>query len=231
MYASRVGDGYPIVYLHGWGCDGGIFAPVVKLLPDYANIVFDLSGFGNSSPPPASGWGVTDYAQCLYAAVRRLQLQRFTIVAHSFGCRVAMVFAATYPQYVDGMIFVAPAGLRKFSLTRQCKVLLYKVRKRLAKAGLCQLRACGSDDYRNCTPALKNTFVKVINRDLSRYARKVRCPVLIVNGDADTATPLRHAARLRRLIKNCALVQISGDHFAFFRTPDAFAQTIRNFVE
>lgn len=230
MYYAQSGKGYPIIYLHGWGCNGSMFDSVVNMLPCYRNIVFDFNGFGNSPNPPRIGWNVTDYARNLHAAVTNLQLRHFTIVAHSFGCRVAMVLAAMYPDMVDGIILVAPAGLRKFSLKRWLKVRLYKLRKRLSKIGGRKPCHCGSDDYCNCSADIKNTFVKVVNQNLARYARKIKCPVLIVNGDCDAATPYKHAVRLHGIIRTSQLVQIAGDHFAFFRTPAAFAQTIKNFA-
>ena len=60
--------------------------------------------------------------------------------------------------------------------------------------------------------------------------KRVRCSVLIVNGDKDDATPLAHAKRLNKLIRGSVLVTVEGGHFAFFQTR-AFAQTIKNFAE
>ena len=232
MYFQVCGDGEKaVVYLHGWGCDGSIFAPIVAKLPHYKNYLVDFDGFGKSPPPPESGFSVVDYAEQLRLFLTEQHLSRVTLVGHSFGCRVAMVLAATYPQLVEQMLLVAPAGLRRFSLARWWRVARYKIRKFFAKLHLAPApRSSGSEDYRNCSSAMKVTFIKVVNQDLSRYARRVVCPVLIVNGRQDTATPLAHAKRLNKLIPNCQLVEIDGDHFAFFRTPSAFAKTINIFV-
>ena len=232
MYFETYGDGdKAIVYLHGWGCDGSIFIPIVKLLPCYKNYLVDFAGFGKSAPPTQDGLSVADYAETLHEFVTQQGLSRVTLVGHSFGCRVAMVFAATYPHLVERMLFVGPAGLRRFSLKRWWRIRLYKLGKFLAKLKLAPLpKSQGSDDYRNCSPTMRATFIKVINEDLSRYAKRVKCPVLIVNGRADTATPLEHARRLARLIPDCQLVEIDGDHYAFFYSPAAFANTVKIFV-
>ena len=231
MYFEVSGDGDNVVYLHGWGCDGSIFAPVVKRLPDFTNYCVDFSGFGKSPPPPDNGYCVVDYAEELYHFLTERGLSNVTLVGHSFGCRVAMVLAAKYPQLVARMLFVGPAGLRRFSLKRWWRVRWYKLRKFLAKLKLAPApKNSGSEDWRNCSAAMRATFLKVINEDLSRYAKKVKCPVLIVNGRSDAATPLAHAKRLARLIPDCQLVEIDGDHYAFFYAPAAFANTIKNFV-
>ena len=232
MYYEQSGSGVPIVYLHGWGCDGSIFSPIVKQLPNYTNYTVDFVGFGKSEQPPISGLTVVDYAEQLKEFLFERNLQGVTIVGHSFGCRVALVLAATYPELVSRMLLVAPAGLRKFSLSRWWKVRMYKLSKLRAKLHKTQpVARYASEDYANCSPAMRATFVKVINADLSMYAKRVKCPVLIVNGKADTATPLKHAQRLNKLIANSTLVTIEGDHFAFFRAPVAFANTVKNFVE
>ena len=232
MYFEVRGEGEEkVVYLHGWGCDGTIFAPIVNRLPNFSNYTVDFDGFGKSPSPPDEGFSIVDYAERLREFLTEQGLARVTLVGHSFGCRVAMVLAAKYPQLVDRMLFVGPAGLRRFSFKRWWRVRLYKLRKFLAKMKLAPYpKNCGSEDYRNCSAAMRATFVKVINQDLSRYAKRVKCPVLIVNGRSDEATPLIHAKRLAKLIPDCQLVEIDGGHYAFFYSPAAFANTIKNFV-
>ncbi|MCH5151371.1 MAG: alpha/beta hydrolase [Clostridiales bacterium] len=232
MYFEKHGNGQPVVFLHGWGCDGSIFLPVVNRLLNFANYLVDFNGFGKSNPPPESGWTVVDYAEQLVEFLQEQQLSNVTIVGHSFGCRVALVLAANHPELVNRMLLVAPAGLRRFSLSRWWKVTKYKLSKFFAKLrGIAVKAKYASEDYANCSPAMRNTFVKVINQDLSLYAKRVACPVLIVNGREDTATPLSHAKRMHRLIQHSSLVEIDGDHFALFRNPKAFADTVKNFVE
>ena len=232
MYFERYGEGAPVVYLHGWGCDGSIFLPIAKQLPEYANYLVDFAGFGSSESPPESGWTVPDYAEQLKDFLQEHNLQSVTLVGHSFGCRVALVLAASYPHLVDRMLLVAPAGLRKFSLARWLKVVHYKISKFFARLFRRQVRAkFASSDYANCNLAMRRTFVKIVNADLSKYAKRVQCPTIIVNGREDTATPLSHAKRLNKLVANSSLVEIEGDHFAFFRAPTAFANTVKNFVE
>lgn len=227
-YCREFGQGRPVVYLHGWGCDGGIFATVANNLPSYANYMIDFAGFGNSAPPPESGWDVFDYANQLVGFLTEKGLTKVTVVAHSFGCRVAMIVASTRPDLVERALLFAPAGLRRPSLKRWFKVRYYKWRKRRNPE---RAKRFASDDYLNASPALKNTFVKVINRDLSAYARKMPCKTLIVAANKDNAVPLNAAKRLHKLIKNSELAVVDGDHFALFYAPSAFAEIVKLFVE
>lgn len=227
-YYEQLGEGSStIIYLHGWGASGSIFREVARRLPEYSNYLIDFAGFGQSEQPSLDGWTVFDYANQLIGFMSEQGIASATLVGHSFGCRVAMVVAATRPELVERLLLVAPAGLRRFSLKRWLKVKAYKLRKKL---GLKNAEQSGSDDYRNCSDEMKRTFVKVVNQDLSRYAKRITSQTIIVNGRTDTATPLKHARRLNRLIKNSELVEINGDHFAFFYVPQAFADTVKIFV-
>lgn len=227
MYYVKFGEGKPVVYLHGWGCDGSIFAPVAKLLPNFSNYLVDFNGFGKSDPPCADGWTVWDYARELHDFLMENNLRKVALVGHSFGCRVGLCLAAKYPDDVSKMLFVAPAGLRKFSLRRWWRVRIYKLKKRFGKTDL----SYAGKDYLDCRDEMKKTFVKVVNEDLSAVAKKVRCPVLIVNGREDESTPLRHAERLNKLLRDSNLTIIDGGHFSFFFVPAAFAQTVKIFAE
>lgn len=227
-YFKEAGQGKPIVYLHGWGADGSIFAPTAGNLPNYRNIMLDFAGFGLSPPPPPQGFDVFDYANQLADFLTIAGLGKVTLVAHSFGCRVAMVVSALRPDLVDRILLFAPAGLRRKSFVRWCKVRYYKTCKRL-----CPRRAerFASADYKNAPSHLRNTFVKVVNYDLSEYARCVKCKTLIIAARKDTAVPLRDAKRLHRLIRGSEFAAVDGDHFALFYAPAAFAKIVQLFVE
>lgn len=228
MYCEVYGQGNTILYLHGWGASGAMFAPVIQRLPSFCNVAVDFDGFGKSPPPPKQGFTVFDYAERTARFLRERGETKVTIVAHSFGCRVAMVLAVVHPELVDKMLLFAPAGLRRFSLKRWCKIRLYKLTKRLRKGVVAE---SGSDDYKATAENMRSTFVKVVNKDLSAYARKIACKTLIIAGKQDTAVPFKDAVRLSRLIKNSDFVSVEGDHFALFYSPEAFAEIVRLFAE
>lgn len=233
MHFQQVGIGDNIVFLHGWGCSGDIFLPVVERFNRFSCYLVDFRGFGKSALPPMDGWTVEDYADDLFKFFVDNHLSSATLVAHSFGCRVAVVFAAKYPSYVRKMILVAPAGVRKFNFIRSLKVCQYKISKFLRRIGLVQnvSKCYGSVDYAACGDGLKNTFVKVVNQDLRCYAKRITAPTLIICGRDDTETPLKDAKILNNCVKSSVLTEIAGGHFAFFVNPAAFSETVRLFEE
>ena len=190
-----------LLFLHGWGCDGSIFKGILpRFKEQFRCIVVDFRGFGYNVDPPAEGWTIEDYARDIVQSLNKEGISEVTIVAHSFGCRV--------------------------------KIRLYKLKKWCCRVGILHprhLKNSGSEDYRNARPALKNTFVKVVNSDVSRYVVDVRCPLLVTVGDKDDVTPLWMARRYCKLVKDSALVVLKGDHFAFL-TDVRFSEIAYQFV-
>ncbi|MEG2015459.1 MAG: alpha/beta hydrolase, partial [Clostridia bacterium] len=176
-YFTKENDGDVVLFLHGWGADSDAFGALTMQLTNYKCISIDFWGFGKSSEPnDANGWSVVDYANNLAEFMTEHNLQYCNIVAHSFGGRVAIVLSALYPHLVKRLVLLSSAGLRRFSLKRFCKVRAYKFKKFLVRHNILsasRLIDSGSQDYKNCSVVMKKTFIKVVNQDLSRYARLI----------------------------------------------------------
>ncbi len=208
-----------LLFLHGWGCDGTIFKGLASTFKGVRCLTPDFRGFG-CNPPPDRPWTIEDYARDVAEYLEQLHCGKVTVIAHSFGCRVATVLAAEYPRYVKAMLFTGPAGFRRFSLKRWLSVTEYKFKKKLCALGILPFRCLeryGSEDYRNASPEMRSTFLKVVNSDVSKYALKIKCPLLVTVGNKDEATPLWMAKRYCKLVADSALVMLDGDHFAFLR--------------
>ncbi len=232
IYFTKEGEGSDLLFLHGWGCDGNIFRPITRLVSDaFTCYSLDLWGFGKSPAPPAEGWNAEDYADRLYLFCVREGIERVSIAAHSFGGRVATVFAAKYPERVNKLLLCASAGLRRFSVGRTAKVAAYKIKKFLCRCGFISPYCVtgGSADYNACDDAMRNTFVKTVNENLARFARRIKAPTLLVWGDGDTETPMWMAKKLNAYIADSSLIVLKGSHFVFAENYAAFAGIVRAF--
>ncbi len=217
-----------LLFLHGWGCDGAIFKSIATHL-NCTSYLIDIWGFGNSDTPPTA-WDVVDYARQLKTFCDEQGLTRFSIVAHSFGARVAIVFASKYPQMVENLLICGGAGLKRANIKRWLRVVRYKLAKTLSKFGVnCRIPQ-GSADYQALDGVMKATFVKVVNQDLSCFAKCVSCPTLLVWGKRDTETPLWMGKRYNRLIDNSALVTLDGGHFVFCEQQRQFLLIAQSFL-
>ena len=79
---------------------------------------------------------------------------------------------------------------------------------------------------------MRNTFKKVVEQDLTSFAKKIMCPTLIVWGDGDCETPMWMAKRLKRLISGSGFVVLeTAGHFSFADRPKEFTAAVRYFLE
>lgn len=228
-----VGEGRPVLALHGWGGAIRSFWPVATQLAPlgFQVHVLDLPGFGASDLPPQA-WGVTDYSQFILSYLDAAHLERVDLLGHSFGGRISLVLAAGQPERVRKLVLASSAGIPPEPGLRQRlrSHAARAVRQSLDRIGLASLRArlqqrynrrYASDDYQNAGP-LRETFLRVIREDLTPFAQRVQAPTLLIWGDQDADTPLWQGRRLEALIPDAGLVVFQGaGHFAYLeRLPD-----------
>lgn len=95
------GEGLPLVLLHGWSLDRGVWqAQLHALAARFQVIAVDRRGFGGSTAPP----GLAQEDGDLLAILDRLGLARAVIVGMSQGGRVALHFAMAHPDRVIGIM-------------------------------------------------------------------------------------------------------------------------------
>lgn len=236
-YLVRPGaDSKTAVFLHGWRSSSEAWKEVMtKLDKDIAAYAPDLPGFGKSEMP-ARTFDVADYAAVVAEFIAKLGLTNVTLVGHSFGGRIAIKLAATDPKLVVKIALVDAAGIREKSATRETMGIFARIARPLFRLpGLSWLRpkiyqAIGAEDY-VATPELKETFIKVVNEDLSPLFPKIACPTLVVWGEKDYETPLQHGILMTKRIPNAKLVTIHGaGHFSFVDAPDEFLKYFQEFI-
>ncbi|MCG8346541.1 MAG: alpha/beta hydrolase [Chloroflexales bacterium] len=108
----KVGNGRPLLLIHGWGGSSRHWLSTMANLADIRTIyALDLPGFGDSQPLA----GVAS-AECLANVVIEfadmLGVERFDLNGHSFGAGVAAYLAARWPTRVQNLM------LTSFSIPR-----------------------------------------------------------------------------------------------------------------
>ena len=236
-----------VVLLHGWGCDMKFMEPVsAALVQTHQVLLVDFPGHGESGKPPEP-WGVQEYAACLKELLSRLGFYPCSVIAHSFGCRIAAWLAAEEPALFDRIVFTGAAGIRpKLSDAAQRRSAKYKrLRKyceRIRHIPFLRMAAdrlekklrekYGSRDYNALDDEMKKTFVKVINLDLSDLYGKIRASTLLIWGDSDTETPLWMGKEMEKRIPDAGLVIFEGGtHFAYLEQLQRFNTIVRQFLK
>ena len=98
------GDGLPVLLLHGMGANTHWFDAMAPLLRGLRPIALDLRGHGESQWADGDkAYGLEPFADDVARAAAGLGLERFSIVAHSLGARVALAFAARKPRALQSL--------------------------------------------------------------------------------------------------------------------------------
>ena len=240
VHYTKNGDGPALILMHGWGCNTTTLASIERVAVE-TNTVYniDFPGFGESEEPHEI-WGTYEYADMLREFVIAIGIDRPSLLGHSFGGRVAIVYASQYP--VDKIILVDAAGVKpKRSFKYYFKVYSFKLMKRIAPLIMGKRRAeeyiqrlrskRGSSDYNNSTPMMRAILSKVVNEDLKHLMPSITAPTLLIWGENDTATPIGDARTMERLIPGAGLVSFpSCGHYSFLENPIQFAAVLRSFL-
>ena len=215
--------------LHGYlSCKENWNAQIAYFSKFYKVTAIDFIGFGQSAGLQ-SAFSVGDYALWLKEVLLALGIQKPHILAHSFGCRVAVKLASEEDGIFDKIVLTGPAGIiLKRSLGYKIKVKSYRIIKKIAPKFA--ERRFGSKEYRSLSPIMKESYKKIVNEDLRGCARAVKAPTLIVEGSLDKVTTGAEAEIYLHSFPNARLEKIEGGHFAFAENPVAFNLIVEEFL-
>jgi len=104
-----------LMFIHGLGS----YSPAWKnnlqeLSKHYRCIAIDLPGYGHSSKENYP-YSMRFFAEVVRDFAEAKQLGKVTLAGHSMGGQIAMVAALTYPEWVQKLILIAPAGFETFN--------------------------------------------------------------------------------------------------------------------
>lgn len=111
IHAVTGGDGPPLLLLHGHPQTHAIWHKVAPALCERFTVVAcDLRGYGDSSKP-AGADGHVNYSKRVMAndmlqVMKQLGFDRFSVMAHDRGARVAHRLAADHPQAVERAVLL-----------------------------------------------------------------------------------------------------------------------------
>ncbi len=218
-----------MVFLHGYLSSKEAFTAQIAYFSQFFRVTaLDFLGFGGSGVL-TEPFSVSDYAVWTGEALRLLGVEKPHVVAHSFGCRVAVKMAGESGEVFDKIVLTGPAGvILKRGLSYRVKVGTYRLVKRVAPHFA--ERKFGSAEYRTLSPVMRESYKKIVNEDLRGDASRIKNPVLIIEGSGDKTTPLAEANAYLRCLQRGELKTLSGGHFAFAEDPTSFNLLVEEFL-
>jgi pimeloyl-ACP methyl ester carboxylesterase len=124
-YFHRPGGDTNLVLLHPSSGYGRMWEATANHLdPRFSFYAPDQRGHGDSGRPDGE-YSAEEYARELRAMIDKWGLKRVVVGGHSLGGRVALIFAAWYPEITAGLIMVAGPHLSNFYQTKAAVQSVY----------------------------------------------------------------------------------------------------------
>ena len=255
LHYVSAGTGRPVVLIHGnpGSHEDFTLALFGKLSQSYHVLAFDRPGHGYSERTDGLHMTVEVQADIICAALRQLGIEKPVLVGHSWGGSLALAAAIAYQTELSGIVLLAPAAYSSVSIERWSllprvpvfgnflvKALTPFLGRAIVKGSLKQaylpqamhveyaeraaqmwtkpeqVRAW-ADDEGSLRASLEN---------LSQHYSKIKLPVVIVTGTADSVVqPEQHAHLLQQTIENSKLVVLpeTGHQLPQTRPDDVIA--------
>ena len=226
----QYGEGKDILLLHGWGQNIDMMKMIGDNFSDRFRVtILDFPGFGESDEP-SDAWTIKDYSDMLEVFINELNIKKPIIMGHSFGGRVAIRYSCNH--VIDKLVLFGSPCIRHDTKLPLSTRILKSIKKLpgMDKIGEFAKNYIGSRDYKAASPIMRQTLVNVVNEDLSKFARDIEEPTLLIWGDNDTEAPVEDAKELEGIMIDAALIVLPGSHYAYIENLGQVINILNNFV-
>lgn len=224
----RVGQGTPVVLVHGLGVSSTYFRPLAEQLAGSAEVTApDLPGWGRSDRTELP-LDVESAAEVLAEIIVAEELGAPALVANSLGCQFVVELAARRPGLVGGLVLISPTVDPRYrSPVRQASSLGLDWWREPTALWPIILR-----DYWAMGPRrlIATALLALRDRPEDKLPR-IAAPVLVLRGERDAITTREWAERCARLAVDGRFVPIRGAaHAPHFSHPEHVARLVLRFV-
>jgi pimeloyl-ACP methyl ester carboxylesterase len=234
VHYEVLGHGRPLVFLHGWLGSWRYWMPTMDSLSDrFRAYAFDMWGFGDSDRNPQR-YSLEAYVAQLDLFMEELGVMKASLVGHSMGAAVALLFATLYPNRVDRIVAVstplAGAAVSKRLLTGGGGSLLDRMLGRRAVSDYPEVEMEATKTDFNAVAATARSLDTLNLRGTLSELGSI--PTLLVYGNKDPfVTPLTNDDLRDRdgYVRSIGLND-SG-HFPMLDEASKFQRLLRDFLD
>lgn len=238
-----------LVFMHGLSGSLSAWDSFRDLSDKYNLVFFDLRGHGKSVRyPNYDDYSLANFTDDLNLLLGELKIKKFIIIAHSFGCLLALDFLGKYPDKVKAAVFLSPDyRIGKTMRGRLVRLMLggaqfLKYLPFKSKEGKhidYSIFPKGDWSLRRILADARNTTLRsylFCLKQASMFAEedilpKIKIPVLIIHGAKDTIFPAGDSIRMASKIKNARLkILPEANHLLVLNAADQVKQEIREFL-
>jgi len=241
---EEIGQGTPVLLVHGFPLDRTIWAPVADGLKGEARVIMpDLRGHGKS-PDTAEVYTMRLMAEDLVALLDRLELEKVVLVGHSMGGYVVLAFAHAYPNRLAGLGMVASQADADSPERRQGRLVTAREVKRrgvrYVADGMAPKLTLDIDLQKQLHELMmKNRTGSVINSlkgmaersDANAWLPTVSVPGLVIAGGSDQIIPVSRGQSMAQMLSKGWLVEIpEAGHMPMMETPEKVVSALRQLI-
>ncbi|MDR1538936.1 MAG: alpha/beta fold hydrolase [Clostridiales bacterium] len=250
-----IGEGYPVVLLHGSGPGVTAWANWNKLFPllkgQHRVIAPDLAGFGFTERVPDPVYSMNNWVQQTIDLFDALKIEKANLVGNSFGGALALSMAIRCPERVNKLVLMGSMGV-SFPITYGLdQVWGYTP----SEANMEELLEIFTYDHSFATkdliktryesskqPGFQESFSAMFPQPRQKsvesmagnqnYIRNIAHETLIIHGREDRVIPLETSLKLIQLIDNAQL-HVFGHcgHWTQIEKTQEFADLLLNFFK
>ena len=241
LYYESTGQGYPLVFTHGFSASHLMWKPQGPLTKEYRLITYDARGHGETDSPPSAGQYSADISvEDLYGLTQALGIKKAVFGGLSMGGYISLRFYLKHPEMASALIIMDtgpgyrnPARMAEWNRSRE------DMAQRLEKEGISVLAAQAQSEGRS-EISLKHNPVGLAHMSRKVVAQhdswvienldKIKVPALILVGEKDTAF-LQAADYMAKTIPGARkFVVPNAGHPANIDNPDFFNARILEFL-
>jgi 3-oxoadipate enol-lactonase len=249
LHYYTMGQGFPLVMIHGWCSDGLGFTLQTSFAYKYQLILPDLRGHGKS-PKPHAPCNAALLASDVKHLLEKTGIERAILCGGSFGGMVALQFALDYPQKVEALILSDTTSTFAASTQFMGMVIPMLSGPNAAEMvrGMISSLALGGEMAKSPFGAMlieaslerledldPGSLLEVTKgmKDFEVTPRlpEIKVPTLIIAAKRDMVVPPRFSEEMHRRIAGSEYVVIDSDHGTPFFRPDEWNRTVRNFLK
>ncbi len=241
-------EGEPLVFVNGLLTDLNSWAQHVPAFEDkYRILLYDARGQGRSEKP-LGPYPIRQHAQDLAALLDLLGIKQANLVGLSNGGAALLHLAIERPDLVKKLVIadgyshvdaILEAKLEAWlAAARISSELRFLVATPLVWSNRFLEENRGLFNYfkeraaRFPREAAVNLIAGAKEQDVSDRLGEIRAPVLIIVGEEDILTPVKHARFMHERIPNSQLYIIpEAGHAAPIEQPEPFNRAVREFLE
>jgi len=224
MHAITMGEGPPVVLVHGFGVSGAYMHPLAEALAaSFTVFIPDLPGQGESEKLRGRTT-IARLGRALGEWIEATGLAAPSVVANSMGCQVVTELAVRRPRLVGPMVLVGPTI---DPARRGAPGQLLGVLRDSAREPFAVLARAARDDARTGMRILMALGRSMIDDRIEDRLPSIEQPTVVVHGERDGFGSREWAEQAASLLPEGRLVVVPGEpHAVHFTRPDLIAAIV-----